>query len=197
MVVYTVTDLFKIKNTLKPSAGRIIISEPLSNDGFFGRSVVLVNEHNENGSLGFILNKPSRLTVGHFFDQMKKQEIPIFIGGPVATDTLHYIHRSGGTISDSIKIKEDLYWGGDMMALFKLIKSKKLLLKDVKFFIGYSGWEHDQLENEIKNNFWVVSNIETKLILAKRVKDFWAKVVEKTGKEYQFWLNIPEDILSN
>ena len=193
----TVSDLFKIKNTLKPSPGRVVISEPLSTDGYFGRSVVLINEHNENGSVGYILNKPSRLTVGHFFDEFKKYKIPIFIGGPVATDTLHFIHRSGEKISNSVKVKNDLFWGGNMDDLPELIESKEILLKDIKFFIGYSGWDVKQLESEIDKNFWIVSTLDTRTILARYVKDYWSKVVEKAGKEYKFWLNIPEDILSN
>lgn len=195
--MHTVSDLFKIKNNLKPSAGRVIISEPLSTDGYFGRSVVLINEHNENGTVGYILNKTSRLTVGHFFDEFKKYKIPIFIGGPVATDTLHFIHRTGAKVPNSTKVKSDLYWGGDMNELPELLEKKAILARDLKFFIGYSGWEVNQLENEIEKNFWVVSTLDTKTILARQVKEYWSKVVEKAGKDYKFWLNIPEDILSN
>ena len=192
-----VSEIFRINNTLQPAAGRVIISEPLSMDSFFGRSVVLINEHNENGTVGFILNKSSRLTVGHFFDTFKNHTIPIYMGGPVATDTLHFIHRSKGIISNSVQVTKDIYWGGDLDDLSEKMNNNELLIKDTKFFIGYAGWEQGQLETEIKNNFWVVSNIETKQILRRTVKDFWANAVEKAGEEYKFWLNIPEDIVSN
>ncbi len=190
-------ELFKINNRLKPETGRVIISEPLSADGFFGRSVILLNEHNKNGTVGFILNKPSKLTVGQFFDNYRKYNIPVYIGGPVATNTLHFIHQSKGMISDSVKIGKDLYWGGDINALPGLIESQQIFIKDVKFFIGYSGWDLEQLEKEIEKNYWIVSSLDTKIILSDKVKDYWAGAVKKAGDEYKFWLNIPEDVIAN
>jgi putative transcriptional regulator len=190
-------DLFKINNQLSPETGKVIISEPLSDDGFFGRSVVLLNEHNSNGTVGFILNKPSKFTVDQFLDSYKELKLPVYIGGPVANDTLHFIHKSKGLITDSVKITKDLYWGGNMNELPELIENQKIFLKDIKFFIGYSGWDADQLAKEIGNNFWVVTSLDSSMILTNQVKDLWSRAVKKAGDEYKFWLNIPDDIIAN
>jgi putative transcriptional regulator len=190
-------DLFNIQNSLKPKSGRILVSEPLSRDDFFGRSVVLLTEHNQKGSMGFILNKPTKMYLGHFFDSFNKYKIPVFVGGPVATDTLHFIHSSGDVIKNSLKIGEDLYWDGDINSIPELIEKGEILPYDLKFFIGYSGWDIGQLDKEIHKNFWVVSELSAKQIIANKPENLWKKTVSENGDIYKFWLNIPEDFISN
>lgn len=190
-------DLFHINNSLVPKKGRILVSEPLSRDGFFGRSVVLITEHNEKGSMGFILNKPTKILLGHFLDSFKKYKIPLFVGGPVATDTLHFIHTTGGKIRNAVKISKDLYWDGNVNELHGLIERGDILPSDLKFFIGYSGWDFEQLENEIKKNFWVVTEMSAKNILNYKTDNLWEKAIRDYGEKYKFWLNIPDEIISN
>jgi putative transcriptional regulator len=190
-------DLFNIHNSLKPKLGRVLVSEPLSRDGFFGRSVVLLTEHNQKGSMGFILNKPTKMFIGHFFDSFKTYKIPVFVGGPVATDTLHFIHSSENIISNAQKIGKDLYWDGNIHEIPDLIEKGELLPSEIKFFIGYSGWDSGQLEKEIKQNFWVVSELSPKQIITDNPENLWEKAISNGGDKYKFWLNIPEDFISN
>ena len=128
-------DLFKIHNTLDPKSGRILFSEPLAKDVFFGRSVVLITEDNEKGTVGFILNKPTKIFLGHFLHSFNKYKIPVFVGGPVATNTLHFIHSVGTKISNSVKIDNELYWGGNLNELPDLLDKCEVLPSDFKFFV--------------------------------------------------------------
>lgn len=190
-------DLFKINNTLDPKSGRILFSEPLAKDVFFGRSVVLITENNDMGTVGFILNKPTKIFLDHFLESFNKYKIPVFVGGPVATDTLHFIHSVGTKISNSVKIGNELYWGGNINEIPDLLEKGEVLPADLKFFIGYSGWDSGQLSTEIQNNLWVVSTLPVKSILDHKTKDMWRKVVRDSGDAYKFWLNVPKDHIMN
>jgi putative transcriptional regulator len=186
-------NLFRIRNSLEVKAGRVIISEPLTKDGFFGRSVVLITEHNEKGSVGFILNKPTGLKIGNLVSDLKHIDSPVYLGGPVASDTVHFIHTSGETIPGSVKIKQNLYWGGQFEVLPELF-SKNLIERDsVRFFVGYSGWSEHQLEDELTKNFWVVSKLNNNYIMNASHKGLWKDAVKQLGTDYRFWMNIPDD----
>src|SRR3954471_2864846 len=86
-------EFFKYNNKLKPEKGRLLISEPFLPDPNFERTVVLLCDHNNEGSFGFVLNKPSILKVSEVMQNINVDEI-VFIGGPVQQDTLHFIHRN-------------------------------------------------------------------------------------------------------
>ena len=79
------------------------------------------------------------------------------------------------------------------MAL-QLIKDKKLDSNDIKFFLGYSGWDFNQLEVELKNNAWIVSkNPYKNKIINKDYEFFWKEKMLELGGEYSIWSNAPEN----
>ncbi len=80
-------EFFKYKNKLKPEKGRLLISEPFLPDPNFERTVVLLCEHNDDGSFGFVINKPSILKVNDVIEDIRVVEDIVFIGGPVQQDT--------------------------------------------------------------------------------------------------------------
>ena len=129
-------DIFKIKhNDLRPEKGKILISEPFLQDAYFQRSVVLLVEHDHNGSMGFVVNKPTGLIVNDFFPELKKFPIlPIYLGGPVSSNRLFFIHSLGPVIPDSVKIEENLYFDGDFEALKRYMLSGNPFNERIKFF---------------------------------------------------------------
>ncbi len=189
-------DFFRIQKKLAPRKGRIIISEPFLPGNFFSRSAILLVEHNANGSVGFILNKPVEPKVNKLFSMSPGFNPELFIGGPVGEDSLFFIHTLGDQIKGSIHIKEQLYWGGDFEALKLAFANGKVLPGQVKFFIGYSGWSPGQLENEIVENSWLISDVDTKLVM-KSDRNFWLQSVKSAGGHYETWQNFPEDPKSN
>lgn len=186
-----ISGLFTIKNRIKPQAGRIIISEPLLHDGFFGRAVVLLTEHNENGSLGFILNKPTGLSINSFISECSSEQFKVYVGGPVSTNTLHFIHTLGSKIPRSRHIKDNLYWGGDFDLVKRLINSDTIQPRDIRFFVGYSGWSPDQLSGELQRNSWLISELNAQQIMFPDDENLWKNSVQQTDDKYKFWLNIP------
>ncbi len=178
---------------LLPSKGKLLIAEPSIIDDSFGRTVVLLTEHNENGSVGFILNKPLGYTINDLVPDLNCSS-EVFNGGPVEQDNLYFIHQSPDIIPDSIEITNGIYWGGDFSALKKLINSKKIETESIRFFLGYSGWSSKQLVSEMKEDSWVVSKeVSTPKILTVNTDKLWRKQMINLGGQYQIWANSPAD----
>ncbi len=159
-------DILKIKtNNIRPERGKILISEPFLMDYYFKRAVVLLAEHNEEGTFGVILNKP----VSTRFDEVVKGfpefDGQVYLGGPVQSDSLFFLHTLGDIIPESMEIIEGVYWGGDIEVIREMVEVKSISPDDLRFFIGYSGWGPDQLKEELKRNSWVVSDISAKQLL--------------------------------
>ena len=192
-------DIFKIKhNNRLPEKGKILISEPFLRDVFFQRSVILLVEHNENGSMGFVLNKKTNLRLNDFLDGMEQiPSIPIFLGGPVSSDRLFFIHSLGDLIPDSIQIEDNLYFDGDFESLNYYLLSGQPINEKIKFFLGYSGWTKNQLVEEIDQDTWLVGLSSTRNIMLAEDETFWKQAVELIGGRYLTWINYPKDPLLN
>ena len=192
----TYNNIFKIThNNLLPAQGSILISEPFLQDAYFQRSVVLLVEHNTQGSMGFVLNKKTDLIVNTFFPELEEYpEIPIYLGGPVSANRLFFIHSLGDLIvPDSVKIKDRLYFDGDFEALKRYIQTGHSIEGKVKFFLGYSGWTEGQLGNEISKNSWVVSHAAKENVLLADGESFWKNSLEQLGSNYEAWTKYPKD----
>lgn len=178
----------------KPKKGDLLIAEPsIIGDLSFNRSIVLLTDHSNKGSIGFILNKPLKYTIGDLIPEIDAP-FKVYNGGPVEQDNLYFIHKVPKLIPNSIEISLGIYWGGDFTEVAKLISKKKINEKDIKFFLGYSGWDIHQLENELKTQSWVVTkNIYEKEIIEKDYEFFWKEKMIELGGNYSLWSNAPEN----
>ena len=183
---------------INPAQGRILVSEPFLKDFYFKRSIVLLAEHNDDGTFGLVLNKPTDIKLSEIIND-ESFKIPedfdntVYLGGPVKTDSLFFIHTRNDLISNCIKIIEGLFWGGDINLVNHLIETKALSKNDIRFYIGYSGWEPKQLDHELEEHSWVVSNTSVDFILKNPPDTLWKKAVKLLGKEYSDWINYPID----
>ncbi|MBT8304097.1 MAG: YqgE/AlgH family protein [Bacteroidia bacterium] len=180
--------------TLKPEKGSLLIAEPsIIGDLSFNRSVVLLADHSDEGSIGFILNKPLEYTINDLVPEMKSN-FKVYNGGPVEQDNLYFIHKIPDLIPDSIEISLGIFWGGDFSKVVELMEANKIQDKDIRFFLGYSGWDKDQLESELNSNSWVVlENIYKDEIMAKCCDSFWKEKMLELGGNYSIWSNAPEN----
>ncbi|WP_075591087.1 YqgE/AlgH family protein [Labilibacter marinus] len=178
---------------LRPTKGRILIADPFLKGPYFGRSIVLITEHGTQGAVGFVLNKTSNVYPDEVIDDLLSFKGELFIGGPVSSDTLHFIHTLGNKIPGSIKITDTIYWGGDFEKLKELINEDKANFKQVKFFAGYSGWSGQQLEDEIDESSWIVTEIDDNMIMNNSTSDIWKNTIESLGDVYKTWSSFPED----
>jgi putative transcriptional regulator len=178
----------------KLNKGQILIAEPsILGDVSFNRSVILLAEHNEEGSVGFILNKPLEYTISDLLLEIEAS-FKIYNGGPVEQDNLYFIHTIPNLIKNSIEISNGIYWGGDFDLTKSLINEGKINKEDIRFFLGYTGWEFNQLVAELKDNSWIVANnSHNKEILSKSSKKFWKEKITELGGDYLIWSNAPEN----
>jgi len=187
-------DIFKIKhNNLHSEKGRILISEPFLQGIFFQRAVILLVEHNKNGSMGFVLNKRTNLIVNTFFPEMKFfPDIPIYLGGPVHSNHLFFIHALGDEIiPGGMKVIDNLYFDGNFNTLKRYIMQGGAVEGKVKFFLGYAGWNENQLADEILRDSWLVGNSTIQNIMQPEVDSFWTHAVDSLGNPYKTWKNYP------
>ncbi len=179
---------------LKPKKGKLLIAEPaLTGDVSFNRSVVLLAEHNDEGSVGFILNKPLDYDIS---DLVTEIHVPfqVFNGGPVEQDNLYFIHKVPNLIQDSIEISDGIYWGGDFERTIELINQGVITSNDIRFFLGYSGWASLQLDQELLSRSWIVAtNKYESDIIQKSSIAFWKEKMIELGGDYLLWSNAPEN----
>ncbi len=186
-------DYFKFSNNLTPQKGSLLISEPFLPDPNFERTVVLICEHNEEGSFGFVLNKKSTIGLQDIIEGVNNFEKEVFIGGPVQQDTLHFIHRSP-TLPGGVEIAEGLYWGGDFEHLMTIIDTHEVNAEDFKFFVGYSGWGAGQLGEELQANSWIVTRtVQADLIFDEEESQLWKTVLKRLGGRFDVYSNYPID----
>ncbi len=172
--------------------GKILIAEPFLGDKNFERSVVLLCEHGPKGAFGLVLNQVTNLQLDDVIDNIYA-ELPLFLGGPVEHNTLHFIHRLGHEIDNTIEIGNGVFWSGDFEQVKTLINIGKITAADIRLFVGYSGWGEGQLENEIKQDSWITNTIDANLIFDTPSKNFWREVLKRMGGNYKVLSNYPTD----
>lgn len=187
-------DFMKVKPTnLQPAAGRLLISVPLYNDLFFNRTVVLLTDYDQESTAGLILNKISDSTVNEMVPSVRIDR-PIYLGGPVVSDLLFGMHNHQS--SEENPLLPDLYLGYDDI-LLALIEHNAIPQLKYKFFVGYSGWLPGQLEDEINQSMWVVSQETAEFIFDTEDDKMWEVAVRHLGEDYLHWLSFPHHLEDN
>jgi putative transcriptional regulator len=168
------------------AAGSLLVAEPFMDDPHFRRAVVLICEHHKEGSIGFILNKPVGMNVSRLLNDFPDFKAEIFYGGPVHTDSIHYVHTKGDLIQNSIEISNGLYWGGDFEEIKFCIQNELITTHDIKFFVGYSGWGEGQLVEEMEIKSWIITEPDKNYVFSKtnESKQLWKKVLEDMGEQH-------------
>ena len=186
-------DLFAINPEDKiPERGKILISEPFLPDIFFNRSVVYLTDHNSEGSIGFVLNRQLNIRISDALEGFDKCDSTLNLGGPVAPDTLHFIHSFGKIIPNSIEVNNNIFWGGDIDAIRYVMKTGKVTPNQIRFFLGYSGWTAGQLKMELDENSWVIASTKRDLVMNTYDDDAWKKVLRGMNTKYRIWADFPE-----
>ncbi len=181
------------KPEIVPGKGKILIAQPFMKDPYFKRSVVVLVDHNKQGSFGFILNKTIEQEFNEVVEDFPEYDDSLYLGGPVGTDQLFYIHTLGEKIPRSIEITAGLWWGGDFKKVKSLIRKQEIKQGQIRFFIGYAGWDPRQLETEMKEKSWIITTPVINTIMNPLTENLWPKVIKSLGGEYTLMANYPED----
>jgi putative transcriptional regulator len=176
-----------------PGAGVLLIADPFLKDPNFRRTVVFLCEHQHEGSFGFVLNRNYEFTLDQLMASAEGMPLPVFYGGPVQLDTIHFLHQYPEKIPGGFEVTDGIFWGGDFETAISLLKEGEIETAGIRFFIGYSGWSEGQLQDELKEKAWITSKGKSKLIFNKDLNAIWKEALIDLGGEYEQLINYPND----
>lgn len=182
------------ENNEEPMAGGFLLSDPFQGDPFFERAVVYLCQHDVDGTFGFVLNNPLALSLHDIIEQQGLKDHALFIGGPVAKNQLFFLHNLGERIANSLACGHDIYFSGDFDSLIEYIDSNGCDAIKLKFFVGYSGWDENQLEEEIKEHSWIaVNNIPSSYVFEENHTALWKSCMDLQGTKFKMIANFPKN----
>jgi len=174
--------------------GTLAISAPMMKDPNFRRTVILVCEHQPSeGSFGLILNRELDVQLGDVMDGTFDYDPPLYLGGPVQRETLHYLHTRPDAISGGIPLPGDLTWGGNFEQVREMAQAGTVSDDDIRFFLGYSGWGPGQFEGELDKDAWILAPDAAPLVFEADPEQLWRTVLRRMGGEYAVLANFPDD----
>ena len=173
--------------------GIILIADPFLKDPNFLRTTVFVCEHKPEGSIGFVLNRKHNLDIGDLIADLEGCTYPVYYGGPVQMNAVHFLHQCPGLISGGLEIVDGIFWGGNFEEVCMLIKNKSINQHQIRFFVGYSGWSEGQLEEEMKEKSWLITLGNRKLVFHRNTDLIWKEAIKQLGGDYEQIINYPID----
>ena len=180
--------------SIKIDSGKILLAEPFMFDMNFKRAAILLCEHNKEGSLGFILNKRLEMQINQLIADFPEFDSEVFYGGPVATDTIHYVHNLGHLLDDSQYVSDGVFWGGDFEKLKALIREQMIKPDDIRFFVGYSGWSGGQLHDEFQHGSWVMADMDSNYLFKTEPEELWQQVMHNKGNNFSVIAQMPDGV---
>jgi putative transcriptional regulator len=178
---------------LVPAPGVLLIADPFLKDPNFMRTVVLLTEHNEQGEIGFVINRQYENTLDELLPEIEGHKIPVYYGGPVQMNTIHFLHRYPDRIQGGIEVLKGVFWGGDFESVVQLINSGEVEPDMIRFFIGYSGWSNGQLQDELEEKSWLTVEATRRLVFHDNAEEIWKDALKHLGGDYEMMINFPID----
>jgi putative transcriptional regulator len=178
---------------ISPSKGTLLIANPFLKDPNFSRTVIFLCEHTEKGSFGFVLNKQFPKPLEELVPDLNITNFPVYQGGPVQRDALHFLHQYPQIISGGEEVLENVFWGGNFESLLINLKNNDIAKNRIRFFVGYSGWSEGQLNDELKEESWLTVKATRKLIFDTNPEDIWKNSLKHLGGNYEMMINFPID----
>ena len=177
--------------------GKIFISSPsLLTDMIFYKSVILIVDQTDEGVTGFILNRPSDLFMIKEVESSEKIKIDLYYGGPVSSEHF-YLLRSEKIYTEIINVYDNLFWGNNLDFLINKVEKGIIKMDDFILFQGYTGWDLGQLDDEIANDSWIITEKKVEEIFSYKEKNSWNNLIKQFGHKYKLWSNSPDDITLN
>ena len=178
---------------LEPGPGILLIAEPFLKDPNFMRTVVLICEHQPEGTFGFVINKAFDHSLSELMNDMDDLDIPVFYGGPVQMDTIHFLHTVPDLIDGGVAVNNGIYWGGNFETAISLLRQGIINSENIRFFLGYSGWGEGQLTDEMKEKSWLTGTANSKLVFKVETAEIWKSALKQLGGDYEMMINYPID----
>ena len=182
---------FKNKNYKK---GSLLIANPVLPDPNFSRTVILLCDHDEQGSFGLVINRSTQLKAPDLFlniNILKSYNEKIYLGGPVSQSMVFFLCRSPSAAGKLDEICSGVYLGSNLETLESLYASLENPEQDIRFYLGYSGWSGGQLAEEMEQNSWLVQKANEQFIFLDSESLIWPQAVNSLGEKYQYLTKAP------
>ena len=182
---------FKNKNYEK---GSLLIANPVLPDPNFSRTVILLCDHDDQGSFGLVINRSTQLKAPDLFlniNILKSYNEKIYLGGPVSQSMVFFLCRSPSAAGKLNEVCSGVYLGSNLETLESLYSSLESPEQDIRFYLGYSGWSGGQLAEEMEQNSWLVQRANEQFIFLDSESLIWPKAVNSLGKKYQYLTKAP------
>ena len=139
------------------------------------------------------MNRQYDNTLDELIPELEGYKLPVYYGGPVQIDSIHFIHQYPNEIPGGQEVIKGVYWGGDFDAVVNLIKNETIDPNKIRFYIGYSGWGEGQLANEMTEKTWLTVKATRKLIFHTNYEEIWKDSLKHLGGDYEMMVNFPID----
>lgn len=178
--------------------GTLLIATPDIENGLFFRAVILICEHNPQGSFGLVVNKSLELDLPEeilSIQSMANPHVSIRAGGPVQTNQMMLLHSSSGLPQQTLKICDGVFLGGDLQFLQEALSDPNG--PTVHLCFGYAGWGAGQLEREFLDGGWFIHPASEQYIFGMPAERMWSSLLKDMGGKYATLSMIPEDLSVN
>lgn len=178
--------------------GTLLIATPDVEMGLFFRAVILICEHNQNGSFGLVINKALELELPEEvinIHNLANPNVSIRAGGPVQTNQMMLLHTSASVPQQTLKICDGVYLGGDLQFLQEALSDPDG--PAVHLCFGYAGWGAGQLEREFLDGGWYLQPASERYIFHIPPEKLWPDILREMGGKYASLSMIPEDLTVN
>jgi putative transcriptional regulator len=182
--------------SLRPGRGVLLVAKPHLLDPNFVHTVVLLCDHDDRqGTLGFVLNRPSEndlsqvLQGDHAFQGRRDS---VYLGGPVGLDQLAILHREAG-LPEAMEVLPGVFVGGDAKVLGDRVREREVPEEALRFLVGYSGWGKGQLKRELEEDAWVLCACRPEWVFDPEPRTLWKRVLRSLGGPYGMMANMPAD----
>jgi putative transcriptional regulator len=183
--------------TRTPRKGSLLVAAPSLLDPNFMHAVVFVCAHDEDGTLGLVLNRPTRLTVEDLKSDVTlliDRDDPLWQGGPVGTEELHVLHRTGAEVAGALSVKDGVFLDGDPEILARALQRRDAAEPPlVRFLLGYAGWGAAQLAAEVAEGSWIVCPGSSRDVFDPRPDTLWRRVLKAQGGKIAGLADLPPD----
>ncbi len=163
-----------------PEETMLLVAKRQFDDPIYGSTIVLARPVEGGGHVGFIVNKPTKMSLAELFpkhEPSKKVVDPLFLGGTVDINTIFaLVEQRGSKRDDAVRIAPGLFLAYESKAIDRIIESES---DHARFFLGMVVWRPGQLDDEVDRGLWYVEEPETKLVLRRKTDGLWEELVRR------------------
>jgi len=165
---------------------KCLIATPAIKDPIFASSLVYMCEHNQNGSMGLVVNHETSQVLDDIFRQLdieceddRIRNQPVYIGGPVQLEQGFVLHTGTGKWQNSVEVSNGIHLTSSLDILQAIARGQGP--EDYLVILGFSGWASGQLESELQQNSWLTSACNADLLFHEKPEDKWQVAFDSLG----------------